>query len=145
MNGRCEFTDVKNNLVGFYEIGKGGAKKGPNDYLTGQISKADGTVVSTLRGNYMGYLDFDSTRYFDLREIKNYNTRPISETTKTTEMSNSLPLRLASDCTLRPDVVSLIASQVDQAQENKNNLELLQRADRKLREEAAKRREKGGA
>ena len=41
--------------------------------------------------------------------------------------------------------MSLLASEVDQAQVNKNDLEDRQRKDRKLREEAAKRRAKGGA
>jgi hypothetical protein len=80
----------------------------------------------------MGYIDFDGQRFFDVRDIVNY--RP-------TAVEVSLP----SDATKRTDSIAFLSGEVEQAQVNKNNLELLQRADRKLREDAAKRRLKGGA
>jgi len=39
----------------------------PQDYLAGEI-KMNGKTVSTLRGNYMGFLDFDNERYWDVRD-----------------------------------------------------------------------------
>jgi hypothetical protein len=84
----------------------------------------------------MGYADFDGKRYFDVREQDNY------------ELIN-LPLDdkacLESDCRNRPDIQALLEATVEQAQENKDQLEDLQRNDRKLREAAAKRRQTGGA
>lgn len=84
----------------------------------------------------MGFADFDGKRYFDVREQVNYEVR-------------SLPLEdrscLVSDCRNRADILALLHETVEIAQENKNQLEDLQRNDRKLRELAAKRRQKGGA
>jgi len=44
----------------------------------GEISK-DGKVVSEIRGNYMGWIEFDGVRYFDVREMQNYKAVPIPE------------------------------------------------------------------
>ena len=53
-------------------------------------------------------------------------------------------LTLTSDARNRIDSVALKAGDVDTAQQNKDRLENWQRADRKLREAAAKRRLEGG-
>ena len=37
------------------------------DVLYGEIEK-DGKVVCKIEGNYMGYIDFDGVRYWDLRD-----------------------------------------------------------------------------
>jgi hypothetical protein len=37
------------------------------DYFTGAILKGQ-TKVSDIRGNYMGFIDFDGKRYWDIRE-----------------------------------------------------------------------------
>ena len=41
---------------------------GKQDYMAGKIVQ-DGKVVSEMKGNYMGYMDFDGVRYWDVREI----------------------------------------------------------------------------
>lgn len=55
-----------------------------------------------------------------------------------------MPILLKSDTTYRRDSCTLQSGDVEQAQVCKNEMEELQRNDRKLREAAAKRREKGG-
>jgi hypothetical protein len=72
--GRCDFKDEKNELTGYYVIGAGGPKNGPKDYFTGEILHK-GQPVCKVRGNYMGYIEFDEVRYFDVRQMTNY--RPI--------------------------------------------------------------------
>jgi hypothetical protein len=62
----------------------------------------------------------------------------------TATLPTSLPVVLPSDTTSRTDSCALIEGDIEAAQANKNELEELQRHDRKLREAAAKRREKGG-
>jgi hypothetical protein len=59
-------------------------------------------------------------------------------------LTSKEPLCLHSDSRNRIDLVELYAGNTDVAQENKTTLEVLQRKDRKLREQAAKRRAKGG-
>jgi hypothetical protein len=52
------------------EIGKSNDKNSGKDYLEGQIEK-NGKVICKISGNYMGYLDFDGQRYWDIREVIN--------------------------------------------------------------------------
>ena len=59
ITGRVEFSDSKNGITAFYEIGDGGINKNPKDYLKGAIMRRDGTVASEVFGTYMGYVDFD--------------------------------------------------------------------------------------
>lgn len=41
------------------------------DYLTGSIKDTKtGLVLSEISGNYMGYINFDSSRYFDIRAME---------------------------------------------------------------------------
>jgi hypothetical protein len=67
--GRVNFKDPKNGLTGWYEINS--VKKKPKDYFRGEIIK-EGEVVSKMYGNYMGYIDFDGVRYWDVRDQTNY-------------------------------------------------------------------------
>lgn len=91
--------------------------------------------MKEVYGTYLGYIDFDGKRYFDVRQQDNYEVI-------------SLPLDdkycLESDYRFRIDIQALLNETVEKAQENKNKLEELQRHDRKLRENAEKRRAKGG-
>lgn len=84
----------------------------------------------------MGYLDFDKVRYWDMRDVENLHRQPLAEDID----PNSLP----SDATRRTDRIFLAERPVEEAQEEKERLENLQRHDRKLRETCAKRREDGG-
>ena len=90
--------------------------------------------MSEIYGNYNGFLDFDKVRYWDVRR-KDDVFFPIAG-----EDPNSLP----SQSTKRTDGRKFISLTVEEAQEEKERLENIQRNDRKLREEAAARRAAGG-
>ena len=47
------------------------------DYQIPIANAKDGVVVSEIYGNYMGFVDFDGKRYWDLREMTNYEPVPI--------------------------------------------------------------------
>ena len=91
-------------------------------------------MVSELSGSYMGYIDFDGVRYWDIRRMQNFGIiePPIEKV-------------LPSDWRNRTDTRALQAGDVEQAQINKDAQENKQRVDRKLREAADKRRKEGGA
>ena len=59
---------MANNLEGFYEPGKYRMKT--QDYICGEI-KANGSKVCEVYGNYMGFVDFNKQRYWDIREMEN--------------------------------------------------------------------------
>ena len=83
----------------------------------------------------MGFMDFDGVRYWDARECVDTVWFPIQALGETA---------LASDSTKRSDSVTLKTRPVNEAQTAKEELESLQRNDRKLREECAKRRQNNG-
>ena len=58
-----------NNLYGWYELGN--IKKKTQDNFTGEILQFGQKIVD-IRGNYMGYMDFNGVRYFDVRELEHY-------------------------------------------------------------------------
>ena len=114
ITGRIEFTDEQNGISAWYEInspdrGKGKAK----DYFVGEIKK-DGIVVSRLFGTYMGYIDFDNKRYWDIRHMYNYEII-------CADLSKEA---LASDCRNRQDSIKLMEGDIEQAQQNKDSLEV---------------------
>ena len=104
LTGTCDFIDEQNGITAQYTIG---TKKG-RDYIKGEIKK-NGVVVSTLHGTYMGYLEFDGVRYWDIRKMQNF---PIIEA----------PLNkvLGSDWRNRIDTRALLAKDVVLAQTNKD-------------------------
>lgn len=65
--GTCDFEDAEHGITAQYTIG---TKKG-KDYVKGEIKK-DGKVISTLTGTYMGWLEFDGVRYWDIRKMQNF-------------------------------------------------------------------------
>ena len=93
----------------------------------------NGQKVSDVYGNYLGFCDFDGKRYWDLREqiVHPVQGKPLEKS-------------LQSDSRLRIDSQALLAGDVEQAQKNKDQMEGIQRRDKDLREQAQKRREKGG-
>ena len=140
ITGRIEFTDDTTGVTAFYEFGNCGKKSLPKDYFSGQIMQ-NGQVVSEIYGTCMGFCDFDGKRYWDARYMQNFIAKPIPKTEKVNpNLPSSLPVVLPSDCTNRADSVTLAEGDVEEAQLRKNEMELLQRNDRKLREEAEKRR-----
>lgn len=82
----------------------------------------------------MGYMDVGGVRYFDVREL-NKLYFPVS---------NLSDMALPSDSTQRIDSTALKSKNIPLAQKNKEELEELQRYDRKLREQCDTRREKYG-
>lgn len=93
MHGQITFTDAKNGLTGYLDIGS--QKKKPRDYFTGTIS-SHGKIVSKASGTYMGHCDFECDRFFDLRHQETY---PITDL--------ALESCLKSEARLRPDLVEL--------------------------------------
>ena len=125
MTGKCEFTDEKNGITGWYEIGANlPTKQTPKDYVYGQILK-NGEVVGECRGFYTGHLDFNGERYFDLRDNADYHAEEIGPDRTISGKPGSFQRRLQSDCTQRTDVIALLNSDVEQAQVNKNDMEML--------------------
>lgn len=100
-------------------ISLGKIKGKPSDYLEGQIRKGDSGPISTLTGTYLGYLEFDRVRYWDVRTVNPFSI-------KYTQILNS-------DSELRKDILALRTGEINYAQQAKEELENLQRLDRKLR------------
>lgn len=63
LTGTSNFEDEKNGITAEYTIG---TKKG-RDYVSGWI-KQNGQKVCELNGTYMGYVEFDKVRYWDIRQ-----------------------------------------------------------------------------
>jgi len=131
--GKVEYVDEANNLKAYVDYGAYTFRK--QDYVYGELFK-DGQRVSEIVGNYMGYLDFDGVRYWDYRE-KHKIYFPCDYEAPENET-------LPSQSTKRTDGIFLDTKTIEEAQEEKERLENLQRHDRKLRETAEKRRKEGG-
>ena len=143
ITGRVDFLDEANGITAYIEYGDGGVRKNPKDYVKGEIQNRNGSTVSQIFGNYMGYLDFDGERYWDVRKQVNYLPQDLPKT-ETVLPGGKTSLLLPSDTTFRPDTCQMLAGDVESAQQCKNDLEEIQRRDRKLREAAEKRRKEGG-
>ena len=131
--GVCTFTDEKNGIEASYNLG-GAGRKYPKDYLVGEI-KQHGKVVSKMFGSIMGYIEFDGERWWDGRRMANFEM---------TSIDSKFEKALPSDSKHRIDTIAYKGGDIDLAQVNKDKQENVQRAERKLREAAAKRREEGG-
>lgn len=69
------FEDEENHLSASFEFGNAGRWK-TQDYFLGQILRNDDPICE-ISGNYMGFIDFDGVRYYDIRE-KQHIHFPIS-------------------------------------------------------------------
>ena len=100
--GEWTLEDATNGLTASIQMGT--VKGQPQDFFAGEICK-NGVKVSTISGNYMGFVDFDGVRYWDLRDEKQLpkHFRP-----KWTSKD-----RLTSDSTLRLDRMYLCNSDLD--------------------------------
>lgn len=107
--GRQEFTDEANNLTAFIEYNAYMFKK--QDYLWGEI-KRDGKRVCEITGNYVGFVDFDSVRYWDYRELERIH-HPVEGAAG----------HLSSDARSRTDSIFLRTRTVEEAQAEKVRLE----------------------
>jgi len=132
--GSFNVEDTENGYSATIKMGAYKLKS--QDFFYGEIMK-DGAKVCTIEGNYMGYVDFDGERYWDLRDEDTFKKH-----FKPNQLDRS---PLPSDCTKRADRNCLVEDDFDQAQAEKEKLEELQRHDRKLRAECDARRESGGS
>jgi len=135
LHGKFVFQDEKNGVTGYCNVGD--VKGRPRDYLDGHIERNGQVVCEQIEGTYMGYMDFDGQRYFDVRHLEMLEQSELP-------LENKAPLCLRSDARHRSDLCELLEGNVEVAQQNKHVLEVDQRRDRKLREQAVKRREAGG-
>ena len=119
--GVLVFQDQDNDIQCDVKLGE--VKGKPSDYVTGLLM-CRGEVVSQLGGSYMGYLEWDKVRYWDRRESSPFAVSSIQA---------SFDLTLPSDSEARPDLRLLRQGQIDAAQKAKEDLELAQRTDAKLR------------
>lgn len=115
--GVYTFTD---HTYGYTCSIKVGLKGKPSDYLEGNLCDKTGKVISKAFGTWIGYLDFDGVRYWDVRQIK--------------PATISYYPNLPSDSEIREDLKLLREGLVDEAQIAKEKIENLQRDDRKFRE-----------
>lgn len=113
---RIDYIDERNGLVGWYEPGK----RNVQDYIVGAIEQ-NGEKICEIYGNYCGFLEFGGVRYWDARDTIKF---------KVSESSDGV---LPSDSRYRQDLISFREGDVDEAQNNKEILELAQRHDAKLR------------
>jgi hypothetical protein len=122
LTGTLEYEEK--NLGIKCQLKLGAVKGKPTDNITGDIIYGNKKIV--VSGSYLSNLDFDGERYWDIRE--NYPIQLI-------ELDNGLP----SSSIYRQDRVSLEENKLKEAQENKEKLESLQRADKKLRDKYHKK------
>ena len=94
MHGQITFTDEKNGVTGYLDIGS--QRRKPRDYMTGHITQNGQKVVENVKGTYMGHIDFDGERYFDLRHQETYQIQDLE-----------LQKCLESEARKRPDLVEL--------------------------------------
>lgn len=116
--GQMVFTDKANDLSCTISFGK--TKGKPSDYFTGDLLHK-GSSLGQMHGSYIGYVDFERTRYWQ------HNSSPAPF--RVTMDQHTLP----SDHLLRKDLIELRKGNTAQAQLNKEQLEDLQRADAKKR------------
>ena len=92
------------------------------------------TVISNGKGSWLSHLEFDGNVLWRIdQDLPNWE--PPKE--KTSDGLMVLP----SDSSKRIDVKPMIEKSWEEAEKNKKELEELQRKDKRLREEANKRRE----
>lgn len=121
--GVLQYEDRENRLTCTVTIGK--TKGKPSDYMAGEIVGPSG-VVSRLYGTYLGYMDFDEVRYWDVRHV----------TPSQVHFKPNLP----SDSEERSDLRALRDDQIEEAQRAKEDIENFQRHDRKQRERLGPRK-----
>ena len=92
----------------------------PKDYFSGRII-SKGVQVSQIYGTYLGYLEFDNKRYWDVREVTACPFHSNNET-------------LPSDGLFRDDLQIYQMGDLNGAQLAKEEIKNLKRYDRALRE-----------
>jgi len=115
--GSMEFTDIENKI--YCKLAFGGVKKKPTDYIDAQIL-VDNKPVCSIKGTYLGWVEFDGQRYFDYREMVPFEAKAAKSP-------------IPSDCHYRNDMALLAIGQYDEAQKHKEALEHIQRTEAKIR------------
>lgn len=120
------FTDKKNDLVcnvEFYkDPGLFSRSKHPSDHFEGTIAKLSDKdrVLCQVNGRWTEKIEFDGKKYWDIRFVE-----PVLHI----HTLDPLP----SDQRFREDLIYLARKDLALAQEHKVRLEVIQRRDRKLR------------
>lgn len=100
----------------------------PSDYFKGAISNAKGKELCQVEGSWLTHISFDGVRLWELGK-----TAPGGVTAA--PRPSPVPDPLPSDSRFRTDLITLRTGDLVEAQKEKNRLEELQRADRRLRQE----------
>ena len=124
--GEMEFTDGANGLIATLAFMK--KRKGGYDQVEGAI-RQNNRELAKIDGSFLEYLEFDEVLYWTLDETSMF--RPYFH-------EKCLP----SDCRFREDSIAFDSGDLNFAQKEKERLEEKQRADRRGREAAEKRRKK---
>eukprot|EP00698_Gefionella_okellyi_P001183 TRINITY_DN1109_c0_g1_i2.p1 TRINITY_DN1109_c0_g1~~TRINITY_DN1109_c0_g1_i2.p1 ORF type:complete len:266 (+),score=49.05 TRINITY_DN1109_c0_g1_i2:414-1211(+) len=144
--GTIPFHDEKHNLhcevqlnpdSGMIKWLRGKSK--PTDMLRGDIVTLMGSgktqkkeVISRAEGTWLGGLDFDGKRYWDIRQHGD------SQKKEPTPVPDSEVLK--SDSRFRTDLIALAKGDLREASEQKHVLEEIQREEARLRKEGRARR-----
>ena len=118
--GKMNFVDETNGIK--CDLQCGGKK--PSDSVSGVITDSQGKQLSVLTGSFLGYMEFDGVRYWDYRYVDPYKV--------------NFDIALPSDSEARMDLILLREGNIEEAQKKKEELENIQRRDRKLREDYSK-------
>lgn len=102
---------------------QGGFLTRPSDGFIADILEY-GKKVATMEGSYCSHIEFDGKRYWDVRQKFDFKAY--------------VPRQLNSSSVNRQDSNLLRQGFVSEAQEAKEILEIIQRNDRKLREQQSK-------
>eukprot|EP01067_Filipodium_phascolosomae_P007507 Filipodium_phascolosomae@DN6036_c0_g1_i1.p1 len=126
--GPMHIQDNEGNSLKF-KIG-GSKYSAATDWFHGDLRDKTGNVVSTMKGTYLGFVDFDDARYWDMRDVPAYSVEHTPEV---------LEPRLPSDATFRKDLAIMATGDYKAADIQKTVYEDLQRHDAKLRKATLER------
>ncbi|KAJ8901885.1 hypothetical protein NDN08_004090 [Rhodosorus marinus] len=114
-------------------VSKGAAKAAP-----AKLKGTDGSrVLCVAQGTYLGYLDFDQERYWDIRDCPAERAQPDADDLLPTDArmrQDVQALQAVLDCSDTPEYKEEREKLFDKAQVVKEELEKRQRSDKKLRE-----------
>ncbi|EGR33546.1 PH domain protein [Ichthyophthirius multifiliis] len=120
------FRDEKNDLECILSFEQPGGyfykAQNPTDFFIGQIRKISdkNNIICEVKGSWLDYLMFDGKKYWDIEIVEPAGVIWVDKP-------------LSSDCRYRQDLIFLAQKDLEQAQEWKTRLEVIQRHDRKLR------------
>jgi len=139
LNGMMYGPNLRNEAVGKVhfedslgmtcDILIGGTTEHPTDYLEGTIKGPRGDVLGNLSGTYLGYLDIDGERFWDMRQVPHLDFPRGLE-----RFPNTLP----SDSVMRGDLQNMFAEDWDKALREKQLIEERERTRRKMRKQGSK-------